>query len=187
MIQRQTHRGKVYLSGPIAGLSYEEARFGWRMAFAGQLEQGITVLSPMRQEAHLEGTTALPARGSGPFASDEALVLKDFTDIKNCDLMVVNVLGAKKVSIGTVAEIGMAHALGKPIILIIEPANSVVIKAGQQNWYDLETGMLADPGYPPTYGSNIHDHPFVTGPATWRVQTVDEAVALTNAFLSEGL
>jgi len=29
-----TYKGSVYLSGPIAGQTYDDARFGWRKEFA---------------------------------------------------------------------------------------------------------------------------------------------------------
>ena len=43
---------KVYLSGPITGLTYGEARYTWREEFAKKAP-GIRVLSPMRHEGHL--------------------------------------------------------------------------------------------------------------------------------------
>ena len=49
-----TPLGKVYLAGPISGLSYEEARYGWRSEILGMIDGDIDVLSPMRQEGHLK-------------------------------------------------------------------------------------------------------------------------------------
>jgi len=52
--QMQTqYKGSVYLSGPIAGQTYDDARFGWRKEFAEKMAIGIKVLSPMRHEGHL--------------------------------------------------------------------------------------------------------------------------------------
>ena len=42
---------------------------------------------------------------------------------RRCDLVLVNLLGATKVSIGTVSEMGMAFAMDKTIITVIEPDN----------------------------------------------------------------
>jgi len=42
------------------------------------------------------------------FSGARIIVEKDALDIKRCDIVVVNLLGATKVSLGTVAEIGMA-------------------------------------------------------------------------------
>jgi len=164
-IQRPKHKGAVYLSGPIAGLTYEEARYGWRMTVAAQLAEGINVLSPMRHEGHLSEVPG-PLEPAGQldhfFSGSRIIVEKDYLDIQRCDIMLVNVLGAKKVSIGTVAEIGYASALGKKIILVME---------------DVGTDGSTNP----------HEHPFVTVPAALRLNNLDEAIYAVNALLSEGL
>lgn len=183
MIQKTTYKGSVYLSGPIAGLSYEEARYGWRMTVAAQLEQGIKVLSPMRHEGHLSEIKG-PLDPAGQldhfFSGAQIIVEKDRLDIERCDLMLVNLLGAKKVSIGTVAEIGMATALGKKMILVMEDTGSMIIGESDEGEY----------GQFPThniYGNNIHDHPFVTVPASLRLNNLDDAIYAVNQLLSEGL
>ena len=155
-----SHRGSVYLSGPIAGLTYKDARYGWRDLFAGQMRQGITVLSPMRHEGHLaEIKDPLEAAGQLDhfFSGSKIIFEKDRLDIERSDVVLVNLLGATKVSIGTVAEIGMATTLGKQIILVMEDSG------------------------------NIHDHPFVTVPASLRLNNLQDAVYAVNALLSEGV
>lgn len=173
MITRTTFKGSVYLSGPIMGLTYAEARNGWRMDFAAQMKPGVTVLSPMRHEGHLAEMTGPLTEGSypeHPFSTGKMLVAKDKLDIERCEVMVVNLLGAKKVSIGTVMEIGMAFQLGKTIVLVMEDKGTF------------------DPGvYGASFGDNIHEHPFVTEPAAVRVNNLDAAVAIVNSLLSEGI
>lgn len=120
---------KVYLSGPIMGLTYDEARYGWRAYVAERLLPGIEPLSPMRQEGPLSGSPEKQVNHI--FSHAHMIVRKDWLDIQACDMMMVNLLGAKAISRGTLVEIGMAYALGKTIITIMEP-----------------TG-------------NLHDHPFV--------------------------
>ena len=179
MLTRTTYKGSVYLSGPITGLTYEDARNGWRFNFAAQLKHGITVLSPMRHEGHLaelqgELDQTYPEH---PFSTGKMLVAKDKLDIERCEVMVVNLLGAKKVSIGTVMEIGMAYQLGKTIVLVMEDAGTFV--AGHDYNGQLEPK--------PFYGNNPHEHPFVTEPAAVRVNNLDAAVAIVNSLLSEGV
>lgn len=174
MITRPTYKGSVYLSGPITGLTYEDARNGWRFDFAAQLKPGITVLSPMRHEGHLaelkgELDQIYPEH---PFSTGKMLVAKDKLDIERCEVMVVNLLGAKKVSIGTVMEIGMAYQLGKTIVLVMEDKGTVLYPG--RDMYD-------------EWGSNVHEHPFVTEPAAVRVNNLDAAVAIVNSLLSEGV
>jgi nucleoside 2-deoxyribosyltransferase len=182
MLTRTTYKGSVYLSGPITGLTYEDARNGWRFNFAAQLKHGITVLSPMRHEGHLaelqgELDQTYPEH---PFSTGKMLVAKDKLDIERCEVMVVNLLGAKKVSIGTVMEIGMAYQLGKTIVLVMEDAGKAVIGETTNGAYGIDDTL-------PIYGNNFHEHPFVTEPAAVRVNNLDAAVAIVNSLLSEGV
>lgn len=158
---KTTYTGSVYLSGPIAGLTYKDARFGWREYVANMMSHGIKVLSPMRHEGHLAEVRGPlePAGQAGHFFSGEKIIVeKDMLDIKRSDIVLVNLLGATtRVSIGTVAEIGMATVLGKTIVLVME-----------------DTG-------------NIHDHPFVTIPAALRLNNLQDAVDAINSLLSEGI
>lgn len=149
---------KVYLSGPITGLTYNEARFGWRAEFAEKLGQTITVLSPMRHEGHLAEIKGKLAKEYPEhlFSHPRMIVTKDLLDVKESTIVIANFLGAKKVSIGTVAEIGYAHALGKTLIIIMEPGN-------------------------------VHDHPFIREMANAVVGSLDDAVAVVSSLLSVGI
>lgn len=158
---KTTYKGSVYLSGPIAGLTYTDARYGWRDHAAARLKSGITVLSPMRHEGHLAEIKS-PLESAGQldhfFSGSKIIFEKDRLDIERSDIVLVNLLGATtRVSIGTVAEIGMAYTLGKQIILVMEDSG------------------------------NIHDHPFVTVPASLRLNNLDDAIYAINALLSEGI
>ena len=74
-----------------------------------------------------------------------------------CDALLVNLLGAKKVSIGSVLEIGWADAFRKPIILAIE-------KEG-----------------------NPHDHAELKEVANFIVDNLDEAIELAIKILLPGV
>lgn len=156
-----THNGTVYLSGPIAGLTYKEARYGWREYVTNNLAPGIHALSPMRHEGHLAEIRGPldPADQTDHFFSGSRIIVeKDRLDIERSDIMLVNLLGATaRPSLGTVAEIGMAYVLGRKIVLVIEDAG------------------------------NPHDHPFVTIPAALRLNNLDDAIYAINSLLSEGL
>lgn len=154
----------VYLAGPITGLSYEAARHGWRPEFAGYLNLSIKPLSPMRQEGHLAEIKKIAAHGyeHNPLSSSRGIIAKDLLDIERCDLVVVNVFGAKKVSVGTVWEMGYAKKCGKPIVLIIEAKG---------------TGPSDNP----------HDHLFMTETADFTCHSVKEAADIVNAILLPGV
>lgn len=159
--------GTVYLSGPITGLTYEEARFGWRSEFAlhlhsfGKWGQSIRVLSPMRHEGHLAELKG-PIEKAYPenlFSSPKMIVAKDFLDVKASDIVIANLIGATKASIGTMVELGYAKALGKTIIVIME----------EGDW------------------PNPHRHPFVTELADAVAPSVKRAAEIVSSLLSEGV
>lgn len=150
--------GAVYLAGPISGLTYREARFGWRQEVASRLDPGITVLSPMRHEGHLsEVQGALKKDYPDHFFSKSKVIFqKDVLDIKRADVVLVNFLGVTDVSKGSLVEIGMAYAWDKFIIVLIDEGG-------------------------------IYDHPFVTEPASAVLHNLDDAIAIINSLLSEGV
>lgn len=52
------------------------------------------------------------------------IVARDYFDCRRADLIVVNFLGAKRVSIGTVMEIAWAHAHRVPVVLVMEESDN---------------------------------------------------------------
>lgn len=114
----------VYLAGPIKGLSFDSAT-NWRTNFISYLgHYGITALSPLRSKDYLKSETELKEFYPDHFLSQsKTLFTRDHFDVHRSDLIVVNFLGATKVSIGTVAELGMAYAYNKPVIVIMEEGN----------------------------------------------------------------
>ena len=122
----------VYLAGPISGLTYHEAA-GWRNAITTELaEFGIKCLAPLRAAVHLRthqglltDCEILPGCEGAvkSMSTPRGVVTRDRFDATRCDVLLVNLLGAKKISIGTCVEIGWANANDIPIILVIEPGN----------------------------------------------------------------
>lgn len=156
----------VYLSGPITGLTYKEARFGWRKTFIKWLDDGITVLSPMRHEGHLAEMKKLPIEPDNLpthlFSHPKMIVTKDFMDIDACDIMVVNLLEAKKVSQGTLIEYGYARKAGKTIITVANVVDEVSI-------------------------DKMHNSPFLGVISDVVVPTLKDAAIIVNSLLSEGV
>ena len=119
----------VYLAGPITGMTYSRA-VDWREEF-GLMNSRIRTLSPMRGKDYLKqefGDKALPGtvdyRRSHVMSTDDAIYARDLWDVRRSDVVVANFLGAKERSSGTTFELGFARALGKLIILVIEPDGS---------------------------------------------------------------
>lgn len=113
---------RVYLAGPVTGLSYSGA-LEWREYAMAELKlAGITAFSPMRAKQHLThiGKLSPTCEGYTHLSSPRSIMTRDRWDATRCEVMLVNLLGATQVSIGTVMEIAWADLSRIPIILAIE-------------------------------------------------------------------
>jgi hypothetical protein len=115
---------KVYLAGPITGLSWDDAT-AWRKQVASELEPlGITCYSPLRAKNYLSHLNKLadnyPDFG---LSTPKGITTRDRWDAMRCDVCFVNFLGATKVSIGTVMEIAWADSKRIPIVIAMEKDN----------------------------------------------------------------
>lgn len=117
----------VYLAGPIAGSGYDEVN-DWRIDAALQLSP-IKTLNPMRAKDFLKGekedvhnyerTTII----ENALGSSKGITSRDRFDVANCDLVLMNLLNAKRVSTGSMIEVGWADAYRKPLVLVIDEGN----------------------------------------------------------------
>ena len=115
---------QVYLSGPITGLTYEEAMSQRQEVTARLTDAGMRVLSPMRGKSYLShqfGSKPLPSGGyRRPALGDRAIMRRDWMDVvKRADVIFVNLLTAEKVSIGTVFEIAWTVNAGKFVVVLL--------------------------------------------------------------------
>jgi nucleoside 2-deoxyribosyltransferase len=110
---------KIYLAGPISHTSYGEAT-DWRQEVAERLSEH-TCLSPMRGKSYLSSEECIADSYEGtPLSCSRGIITRDHWDSSRCDLMLVNLLGAERVSIGTMIELGWAYAYRKPVIVVME-------------------------------------------------------------------
>lgn len=152
---------RVYLAGPIAGLTYDQAAKGWRKHVHDELAAyGIECYSPMRGKEFLKDMGARPLSTQSidvhPMTSSRGIVRRDMNDVRTCDLMLVNLLDAPSRSIGTMVEYGWASAWGKPIVTIKIPKGC------------------------------HHDHLFVDELSMYQVDNVDAAIKLVKYVLLSG-
>ena len=121
----------VYLAGPIANCTVEGAT-DWRTLATSELfhNYGIDTRDPMRAKA--EGFRKYGKIGSnfneyskeGTFFTSKAIMTRDFNDVKQTDALLVNLLGVKIPSLGTVMELAWAFALQKPCVVCIEESGN---------------------------------------------------------------
>ena len=152
----------IYLAGAIAGLAYDDAT-DWRIQAKARLAiRDIETLNPMRAKIVLSGqnggnisTNYRDYSHNGTFFTSRGIMTRDFNDVKRCDALLVNLLGARTISAGTVMELGWAYMLQKPAIVAIEDIG------------------------------NIHgDHPMIVEAMPFRVTTLDEAIDAVAVLLN---
>lgn len=149
-----------YLAGPITGLAYGEAT-DWRVYAVSRLARaGIQGISPMRGKDYLMHETKLwdalkdTAEGMQILSTQKGIVTRDRDDCTKADLVLFNLLGAARVSIGTMVEYGWADANRVPIVTVIEPSG------------------------------NVHEHAFIRELTGFRADTLDRGIAIAIAILS---
>ncbi len=145
---------RVYLAGPISGLTHADG-VAWRQQVTEALTpSGITCFSPMRGKEYLKAHDVI--EDSYPqyvLSTDKGIMRRDHNDVVTADALLVNLLGCKRVTIGTVMEIAWAFDRQIPVVAVME-----------------------DKG-------NCHEHAMIREAIGWRVQTLAEGVACIRSIL----
>ncbi|MEM3113223.1 MAG: nucleoside 2-deoxyribosyltransferase [Candidatus Pacearchaeota archaeon] len=150
-----THEKKVYLAGPIKGKAYSQA-IDWREYTKKKLyKYNIIGVSPMRGQNFLKNELVLKdyKDHGNVLVTDKGITARDRFDVMTADVILVNLLGAREVTIGTMIEFGWADAFRKPVVCVME-------KDG-----------------------NIHNHPMVREIAHFIVDNLDDAIDVTVKIL----
>ncbi len=111
---------KVYLAGPISGLSYEGAT-DWRdEARAALLLSGIDCFSPMRHKKSLAGERAIMHDYPQHVLSNQrAIMTRDRHDTFSADCVLMNLTGVPDVTVGTMMELAWADARRTPVVCVL--------------------------------------------------------------------
>lgn len=109
---------KVYLSGPMAGLTYEEGT-QWRDYVKMRLEGFANCLSPYRGKDFLKGRTIQNVNYENVMATPKAITTRDRWDTTTADVVLVNLMDYSKFSIGTIMEIAWADQARVPVVAVI--------------------------------------------------------------------
>lgn len=89
-----------------------------------------------------------------PLSTDRAINSRDRFDTLRATAVLVNLLGASRVSIGTVMEIAWAYDHKIPVVVAMEPEG------------------------------NLHDHPMIRDSISIRVASLEEAIEAVTALVS---
>ena len=146
---------RIYLSGPISGFTFAEAT-AWRNEAYDILSDFAEVLDPMRgkqapdeQEVDAESCDA----DDPQLLTDRGIVTRDYFDTRTSTILFVNLLGSRKASIGTIAEIAWAYMLRIPTIIVMENQG------------------------------NPHEHGFIREMAGFRVDTVERGIEIAKSVM----
>ena len=94
-----------------------------------------------------------PYKALNTMSSVQGIIGRDSFDVRTCDLILANFVGATSISMGTIWELGLAFGLNKPVVIAME-----------------------DEGNP-------NDHGLAIGSCRWRVKTLEEALIVTKSIL----
>lgn len=167
----------VYLAGPITGQTFNQAT-DWRSKFQWDADRlGWQALSPMRGKDKFRMPGPLPST----FDEGKAAVLRDLHDIRRSEAVLINLEGAARVSIGTMAEMGYAHALNKFIIVVLDPPVKRVKAVIPDGWCKSKPeARFLD--WKDVTETNPHDHVFVREMASQIVDSLDDALDVLGAL-----
>lgn len=116
----------VYLAGPISGLSYQGST-DWRDLVSNSLNSdNVECLSPMRGKLFLLQENAISANTEtygNVITTGKGITRRDMFDTLRATCLFVNLLEAKRISIGTCMEIAWAYQNQIPIVAIMEDGN----------------------------------------------------------------
>ena len=99
----------VYLAGPIAGCDEGEIQ-DWRKYAQSGFMENIIGINPYRAESESESPE-----------SKKRVVMKNYMDIKSCDLILACLpkhINDRRHSYGTTGEIAWGYSLQKPIVIV---------------------------------------------------------------------
>lgn len=148
---------ELYLAGPISGFDLDDAN-EWRHQVARAMRNTyIECLSPMRAKTATHAIDKIDDSDLAAVHTTAAINVRDYNDVKRADALLVNLLNAKQISIGTVMEIAWAREQQKPVILVMEEGDQ-----------------------------NPHYHGMLTWGIIW-VHTLRQGIAMAKTVLGSGI
>jgi len=162
----------IYLAGPITGHSLEDCAT-WREEVSDKFPPHIHAMDPLRFKSFLADEEHLKDAYEGSVLScGRGITARDLFDVQRCDAVLCNLLETSQVSVGTMIELGAAHAWGKPVVGVIE-ADGVIKR---------KLGALLSSGAPAMV--NPHYHAMVREIVKFWVADLDEGVEAVCAIVN---
>lgn len=193
----------VYLCGPITGMTYGDARYGWREYAAKRIAdataaptwngEAVQVISPMRAKNYLNRETRLAAMGyaGSAMSSPKGITTRDRYDVQRADVILANLLGivapeqAVVHSLLNQAKQGLAFSQAE--LDTLQQALNTRASIGSMiefGWADsarvpVVTAIEAE--------GNVHDHCISTELMGFRLDNLDAAIDVVLAILNTGV
>ncbi len=115
-------RPRVYLGGPIHGLTYAQATV-WRQMIVKMAGLKFEFLNPMRDKEDLKKSPTIShVFPDLPLCQPKAIVTRDLLDIRRADVLLFNGLQG---TVGSAIELGIGYALNKPLVVILEQSDAL--------------------------------------------------------------
>ncbi len=114
----------IYTAHPITGMSYKDVMSYYTSLRIALEKGGFYVLCPMVRKDNLAGETNLKSSGySDPVVNDHSIIERDRWMVGKADIVLVDLTGATRVSIGCMMELAWACELRKLTIVVMEDGN----------------------------------------------------------------
>jgi nucleoside 2-deoxyribosyltransferase len=112
---------KIYLAHPISGLSYDTVH-DYYANLSILLSEFFYVFHPMTAKGYLRNEIEFRATGYNhmPVSTNHAIVERDNWMISQSDIVLVDLTGAKAVSIGCIMELAWAHLMRKHSVVVMD-------------------------------------------------------------------
>lgn len=140
----------VYLAGPLTGVSYEHA-VQWRRDVQTRLEGQARCWSPLAGQ-YFPGDVP-NVDDTDPLGTARGVTARDRYYVQQSHIVLANMLGAQRVSLGTAIEMAWADAYRIPVVLAME------------------------------IEGNVNDHGMLRELASFRVDSLDEAIRILEVMV----
>jgi len=125
VLKLQKNRFRIYCGRPITGCSGKEIFDYYRRVYRRLTGIGYDVLIPMVKKEFVRYLPSISSMGyeDKPAATSQAIVSRDLWMVRYCDIFLLNLLRAKRISVGAMFELAVAHEQRKHVVLVMEPDN----------------------------------------------------------------